>query len=297
MKQRNTAVAKLGVAAALGAGLLLAPVTVAHAEDPTPGSPVAGACEITDGTMSWGLLERWRAYISGVIAKGNYEPIAPASYEVPNFNWSNPTGSVDADTGAGEISFEGGVHFTGHNGALDTSITNPTIAVAADGSAQIRVDVNSLGRDGAPDTVDTQVPLAELGVIGPIDTAAGSFAVEGAPSTLTEAGSAVFTYEAGQEMDPITFAFSFDCVTAAEEDDAVTEEPEEAIVATPISAPVAESSVPWVPIIIGGVVVIVAAVVVGAVVASRKKKAAGAGTGTGTDAGSGDASGDGGTPL
>lgn len=287
MKTRTTAT-RLGIAAALGAGLLLAPVTAAHAEDTTPSAPTAaGSCEVTGGTLNWGLLERWRAYISGAIANGSYEPIAPATYNVPEFSWSDPTGSIDPETGAGEVSFAGGMHFMGHNGALDSQLTNPTFVFNADGTAQLLLDVNSRGRDGAPDMVETAVPLADLGSVGVIDTSAGSYSLTGAASVLTEAGSAVFTaYDPGQPLDPITLNFTFDCAEPEPAVDEAADEPgdtDEEIVATPISAPVDEATVPWVPIIVGAVVVVAAGVIIGAVAANRKKRGGSAAAGGGSN--------------
>lgn len=274
MNTRTTAT-RLTVVAALGAGMLLAaPTAAVYAAEDTP------VCEVTDGTMNWGVLERWRAYISGNIAAGGWEAIDGATYETPEFGWSNATGEIDPETGAGTISFTGGVHFTGHDGALDTTFANPTIVIDESGNGTLLLDVQSLGRDGGADTNEEQVEMGDLGAVGTIDAASGSFSLDAAPVTLSEAGSAVFTaYEPGQPMDPITLDVQIgECVG----DEPVAEEPadeEETTEAEVTEAPAAEAeenSVPWLPIgIVGGVVVLAA--IVGGVVASKRKKASAGG--------------------
>ena len=276
MNTRTTAT-RLTVVAALGAGMLLAaPATAASAatEDTAP------VCEVTDGTMNWGVLERWRAYISGNIAAGGWEAIDGASYETPEFGWSNATGEINPDTGAGTISFIGGVHFTGHEGALDTTFANPTIVIDEAGNGTLLLDVQSLGRDGGADTNEEQVEMGDLGPVGTIDAASGSFSLDAAPVTLSETGSAVFTaYEPGQPMDPITLDVQIGECTGGEpvvEESADEEETTEAEVTEAPVAEAEENSVPWLPIgIVGGVLVLAA--IVGGVVASKRKKASAGG--------------------
>lgn len=207
MTQRHTA-ARLSLAAALGAGLLLVPATMAQAHD-------VETCEVTGGTLTWGVLERWRSYVSGAIAYGEYTPIAPATYEIPNFIWHNGSGEVDAHTGEATLSFEGGANFTGHDGELNTTFSNPTFVIDAEGNTKLLLDVDSLGRQGAADTQAKQAELAEFGNVGTVDPESGSIVLEGVEGALTAAAEDVFSaYDAGEPVDPITINVTVDCAIA-----------------------------------------------------------------------------------
>ncbi len=86
---------------------------------------VAAACEISDATMTWGVRESFRSYISGSIANGSWEATDGASYETPNFIFSG--GSGTAEQGQAEVNFKGKIHFTGHEGVLDLTLANPKV--------------------------------------------------------------------------------------------------------------------------------------------------------------------------
>src|SRR5690606_10044019 len=95
----------------------------------------SSTCVVTGGDLTWGVKESFRSYISGTIAHGSWEVSDGATYETPMFGWSNPTGEIDANTGEGSISFTGLIHFTGHDGALNLQMSNPSIAFSGDGTA------------------------------------------------------------------------------------------------------------------------------------------------------------------
>ncbi len=263
--------ARAALAATIGVAGLVALPAAASAE-PTD---TADTCEVTGGSLSWGIKESFRAYISGTIANGSWETSDGATYETPAFGWTPATGTVDSQTGAGQVSFTGTVHFTGHDGILDMTLANPTVQFAEDGNATLLLDTRGTDTSGEVAVDVTQEPIAELGAIGPIDAASGTATFADVPVALSEQGAPAFAdfYAPGEALDPLTVSFEFACAEpepepteAAADDDADTE------------ATAAESDdssgTPWVPIGIGAAVVVVAAGVGTALYLRRRGNAA-----------------------
>ena len=81
----------LAVALAVGAGLgMLGPAAQAAAR-PRWSSPAASS---RDATLTWGFKESFRAYIDGDIANGEWTTSGGATYETPEFSWSDGTGPL-----------------------------------------------------------------------------------------------------------------------------------------------------------------------------------------------------------
>jgi hypothetical protein len=99
---------------------------------------VIGECTVEDATLTWGFKEKFRSYVSGRIASGDWSTRDGAKYETPEFIWSNGVGGVD--TKQGSIEFAGAVDFTGHGGALDLTIENPKIVFEGSNNATIFLD-------------------------------------------------------------------------------------------------------------------------------------------------------------
>jgi hypothetical protein len=211
-------VALTGAAQAPAPGSAI-PAATATAAPTTPAS--AADCTVTGGTLTWGFKESFRSYISGTIAKGSWEPIGGATYETPNFGWSGATGAFDPARLAGDVSYPGGVHFTGHNGLLDTTIANPTLRFAGDGSGVLLLDLTSVSMDdalaGNTGNVQTlpQVPIVSLDLASaPLQISADEVTITGTavPTAITGEGYAAFgSYEAGSAFDPATFSFTVEC--------------------------------------------------------------------------------------
>jgi disulfide bond formation protein DsbB len=90
--------------------------------------------------------------------------------------------------------------------------------------------------------------------------------ITAAPATLTDAGAAAFgTYPAGEELDPITIAFSTaaDCAVATEEEPmtTATAEPEADTETAPVAATTDLGWILWVVIALLAIAVIVLVVV------------------------------------
>ena len=92
---------------------------------------VEPGCVVTDATLTWGFKESFRAYIDGDIANGEWTTSGGATYETPEFTWSDGQGHYDPETGDGYVDFAGSVRFTGHDGLLDTTIADPSLNITA----------------------------------------------------------------------------------------------------------------------------------------------------------------------
>ncbi|MBZ4487354.1 HtaA domain-containing protein [Microbacterium sp. cx-55] len=247
----------------------------------------AASCTITAGTLTWGFKESFRSYISGTIAKGAWEPTGGATYETPNFGWSAATGEFDPATLVGDVHYVGGVHFTGHNGLLDTTIANPTLRFAADGSGALLLDITSLSMDdamaGNTENVASlaQVPIVSLDLAAaPLQSSGDSLTVTGTavPTTMTAEGFAAFgSYDAGTPFDPVTFSFTVEC-PEPEPTPEPTTEASAATTPTPVAASAdGPADLSWIPWLGGGI--LAAAIIVWAVLRRRTSGATGAETG------------------
>ncbi|CAG7620927.1 HtaA domain-containing protein [Leucobacter soli] len=271
------------LATPMGAAPAAAPIVAA--ED------TAGSCTITDGTLTWGVKESFRSYISGSIANGSWETSEGADYETPSFRWSDATGEIDPVTGTGRVSFTGSVHFTGHDGVLDLTLANPTIEFEGDGTAALMLDARSTDMEGEV-TVDTEQEwVGDVTVADPVNPQGDALELNSMPTVLTNSGAKAFAgfYEAGESLDPLTLSLRFDgCESAAPVSEApTTEDPDGSETDAPAEIlPIsAEASVPWLPIGIGAVALLVIGVTVGMLVGGRKRSAAGAdGAEAGADA-------------
>lgn len=263
---RRTAASAGGIL--LAAGILLAPTAALAA--PEEGT---GACTVTGGTLSWGVKESFRSYISGSIANGSWEPSEGATYETPEFQWGGATGEIDPETGSGTVSFTGIVHFTGHGGVLDLTLANPTIEFEGDGKAALMLDTRSTDAQGEVSIDTAQEWVGEVTAPAELAPSDSQLQLDAMTTVLTNSGAKAFAgfYEGGVELDPVTVALEFESCeasAAAPEEPTAPAEPVE----TAEPEQVAEQGVPWLPIIIGGVAILVIGVTGGMLIAGRGKK-------------------------
>jgi hypothetical protein len=170
-------------------------------------------CEISDATITWGVKESLRSYISGTIANGEWAVSDGATYETPNFSWNAGSGQLAA--GNGTLAFDGSLRFIGHDGILDTTLSALELRFDGSTTGHLIFDVSGTTQDGTP-VDETGVEFADIDTSG-FTVAGGTATLAAAPATLTEAGSAAFgTYPAGEELDPITVTFgaTSDCMPA-----------------------------------------------------------------------------------
>ncbi|GAB3598223.1 HtaA domain-containing protein [Microbacterium tumbae] len=233
-------------------------------------SAALGQCTVEDASLNWGFKESFRTYIEG-IANGGWE-LDGVVYEFPEYVWSAGAGSFDPETGNGLVTYGGTIEFTGHDGALDTTLANARLEFAGD-TGYLVFDVTGTTQGG--EAIDQQgVRFAEF-ALGDVVVADGVISLDALPATLTEAGAAAFgTYAAGEALDPVSAVVPVDaeCGTApvaepeaetAVTDTQVEEVPEE----TGGDAPV------W-PWIAGGAVLLVLAFAAGLLVARRGRNGA-----------------------
>lgn len=223
----------------------------------------AAGCDVTAANLVWGYKESFRSYVSGSIAHGEWTTSEGASYETPNFIWSDGTGSYDAGVATGSLAFPGAITFTGHGGVLNTTVSNVNVEFVDDATAYLVVDIS--GTTQAGEAVNaTGVRFVELDLsAGAVTGENGSYEFTAVPSALTEEGSAAFgTYEAGTEFDPVTITLSVDSLCG--EAVATSDEP-----ITPIKA---ESS-DWTWLIWVGIALIVIVAIIVTIVVVRRRKA------------------------
>lgn len=194
---------RLGVAAASVAAIAV-PIGMASA------APV----EVTGGTISWGVKESFRSYVTGPIAHGSITLDAGALESGGVYQFPVSSGSRDAAATTADARSGGSVRFAGHDGVLEVQISNIEVSVSGTaGSIVADVDyrpftdtVTQNPLQSAPDVV-----LASLNLAGitPAD-GAGTVSFSNVPATLTAAGATAFGgfYPAGTALDPISFTLA-----------------------------------------------------------------------------------------
>ncbi|WAA66609.1 HtaA domain-containing protein [Microbacterium oxydans] len=226
-----------------------------------------GACTVEGATLKWGYKESFRTYIEG-IAKGGWT-LTDVAYEYPDYVWENGTGSFDDKALTGLVSFGGSITFTGHDGALNTTLANAGVELAGD-KGYLVFDVTGTTQGG--ESIDQKgVRLAEF-ALGDAAVVDGKLTLDAIPATLTDAGAAAFgTYAAGEALDPVTAVIpvNADCGVAEEKPDA---EPEVAAAVTAETEPAESEGAPVWPWIVGGLVVVALAATGGVLIARRNRK-------------------------
>ncbi|HWM33608.1 MAG TPA: HtaA domain-containing protein [Pseudolysinimonas sp.] len=160
-------------------------------------------CTVESASLRWGFKDSFRSYLDSAIANGEWTTTGDAGYETPEFSWVSGTGGRGDEDDRMLIAFDGAVRFTGHHGALATTIADPAIEVDDD-SATLLLDVTGTTQDGR-DLVRVAVPFAELDLAA-AERADGDGVIEfaGIPAVLTPEGAHVFgTYAAGEQLDPL----------------------------------------------------------------------------------------------
>lgn len=258
----------------LAGGLLMSGLVAAPASATEPAATAAEGCTVTSGTLTWGVKESFRSYISSSIAQGEWTVTDGATYTTPVFTFEGATGQLDPETGAGTIAFPGAVHFTGHGGLLDMTLAAPSIVIADDGSATLHLDARSTDTAGEPAVDEKQAEIGVLGAPVIVDVEAGTATAQDNPVALTATGAPAFGgfYQAGDQLDPVVIDVQLDCETP-------TPSPTEK--ADPTEKPTPDQSVPaeapgetanaWVPFVVGGGIVVAAGGTAAILFARRKR--------------------------
>ncbi|RZU63897.1 Ig-like domain-containing protein [Microterricola gilva] len=240
-----------------------------------PERTVAGSCAVSGATLDWGFKTSFLAYISSGIASGGWELSGGTTEADGLFHWADGSGSIDAETGSGLVNYTGGIRFTGHDGALDTTIANPRIELVSATEGYLVLDVTGTTQQGEPIAAQA-VRFGSLALgDGSLQVTADGITGTDIAAELTDAGAAAFgTYPAGDALDPVSFTLpTTDCAVVTEE--AVAAETGAGDTeATATSADTAEQGVDWVVWILAAALAAAAAVIVVLLV---KRRRAGAG--------------------
>lgn len=153
---------------------------------------------VTQGTLSWGLRASFTTYIRGAIAHGKWD-LNGASWDGTNFNFPVSGGTFNTKTKSGTIYYSGSVHFTGHDGVLDLTISRPSLTINGNSGA---LYMNVVGSDMSGKKFDLgRVHFANAAIdkISATDTALNFSA---SSVTLTAAGAKAFAgfYKAGEAL-------------------------------------------------------------------------------------------------
>lgn len=189
-RHRSRHALSIGLAAALAGGALALATGPAQADD---------SVTVSNGSISWGLESSFRTYITGSIANGSVTATSPATDDGTQTRFPETAGTWSDS--AASVKAEGSVTFTGHNGVLNLTITDPSIVVDSDGTKLVADVTNS-----SSETYD-DLTIATLNLIGKVTKTDTAITISQAPATLTAAGEALFAptsyYSEGQELDPV----------------------------------------------------------------------------------------------
>lgn len=202
--------------------------TARPSTDPTP-TPTASASEtaapvsgpVVDGTLDWGVKEKFRTYVVGPIAHGKAETSGGATTVTDGYRFSKATGHLDADKNTLSAAFKGKVRFLGHEtgGVYDLDLALGNLKVDIEGaSGKLVADVTTKERatkeNPHPKAQEfTGVSFADLKVpAGALAAKNGVVNLKGIPATLTEGGSKAFSgmYPKGEVLDALNVAVSLD---------------------------------------------------------------------------------------
>lgn len=277
------------LAARLGAGIGIGSVAVAGFVSPATAVPVQSvdqsACAVSEATLTWGVKERFRSYISGSIANGEWTVSDDMRYETPSFIWETGTGVVSPTVDTGEIDFTGAVHFTGHGGLMTLDLANPKIEFTDAETAYLLLDIGS--NDASDDGVNAEqdnLKVAKIDLTERVTADGTSLTIDGAVPLLTADGAAAMngeygTYVAGDDLDPILLEATIAGCELGEQTTVPTPEEElpgsgeasaEAGAAAPGGA-AEETKIPWLPIGIGVAALLVIGVTGSMLIGGRGK--------------------------
>ena len=186
---------------ALG-GLILAPAAAVAAEAPADGA-----------TLNWDIQTSFSSYILSPIASGSITPTGNASASGTALSWTNGSGTADVDVPEADVDFVGGIHFSGHGGQLEMTISDPNVVVTSATTGEIWVQVDSAGGSGFPAVDDVWMKFADL-TFGSLTVTATSISGTSATQTLTAEAAAVFANRY-TEAAPVTFSIPVEQVAEA----------------------------------------------------------------------------------
>lgn len=192
------------------------PVTGPSPSASETAAPVSGP--VVDGTLNWGVKERFRSYVVGPIAHGKVETSegATATAAGDSYRFGSATGVLDADKNTLNAAFKGKVRFLGHETkgeyVLDLSLSNLKVDIEGT-SGTLLADVSSKDQKTGKVSRFTGLSLAGLKVPdGALAAKGGIVNLKKIPATLTTDGAKAFGgfYKKGDDLDALNVAVSLD---------------------------------------------------------------------------------------
>jgi len=179
------------------------PAAVAAAAAAAAPEEVCVARSVSGATLNWAIKDSFRTYIRGGIANGSWD-LSSVGDADGKFVWSGGTGAYNTEASRGTISFPGTVHFTGHDGQLDITITDVKLRLSSASSATLTASFNSTALDGTV-TNEKNVAFANV-AINSASTTGSKLTISNATTTLTTAGAVAFGgfYDAGAALAPLS---------------------------------------------------------------------------------------------
>lgn len=198
-------------------------------------SAVAEPVTFGSGLLEWGFANRWRCYVTGIIAQGGIElsggvtrvpgteatgslcPGAGESSQALSFPVRG--GKYDPADGSLEVKMNGSVRFWGHahhtpgstTPQLDTTFSNLRL-VAAGETGTLYADATGATMENPTPVTRTNVPLVsvDLAETGPTPNAEIGLDWSGAETELTAEGAEIFgSYPEGEPFDPLAMSLEF----------------------------------------------------------------------------------------
>ncbi|MFF8817330.1 HtaA domain-containing protein [Leucobacter sp. NPDC015123] len=253
-----------GLTAALLGGALASASAMPALARPTEGGALhttaatAGECAVGEAELRWGVKERFRNYISGSIAGGEWVTEGGVTYETPQFTWPSGTGGVREDLSGGAVTFPGSIHFTGHGGLMQLDLRNPQIVFTSPKTAELVLEMAASDVEGG-ELVFEPVTAANIDIAGAHTGDGSSYLIEAAPVHLTEAGAAAFNnkygdYSPGETFDALAVSLTLPgCAITVSTGTAAPPE-EEVLPGDPAGQ--AGPEIPWAIVALGGVALV-----------------------------------------
>ncbi|MFG3342249.1 HtaA domain-containing protein [Glycomyces sp. NPDC048151] len=207
---------RLAAAAALALG---AGAAVSLTSLPAQAQEVA-AYPIVDGSITWGVKESFRSYVTGSFSQGTISVLDGAQQnDDGTFEFGSATGVNDLPNQALDAAAEGGVNFAVPIHGIDITLENLYVEMDLAGyTGTLFADV-AYGTTEADD-----VPIVDIDAGGQWTHVSGFMTLTDAPTALTAEAVPIFqNYAAGAAMDPITIAVKTDMANPI--DDEPTDDP------------------------------------------------------------------------
>ncbi len=164
-----------------------------------PGTPNPG--QTVQGSLVWGVKESFRKYINGPIANGKVSVSDGAIISNDVYWFGQDTTTWKSGSTSSTTNYKGAVKFYGHKGELDVTFSKPVVRIDSATKGTLLITAN--GKSAELATLDLRNAT--------VKAVQGGISYSNVPVTLTASGAKLFAYgdanfyEAGTEMDPLTF--------------------------------------------------------------------------------------------